>query len=131
MFRQVVTLLDQYVGLLLFGTSSSYFAIDNPTSRRARRPARPSGRGANLSSGRIRVALSVLKSRCRCCRGSGAASRSVHCWATGWNAGLPDRHGLAEVDRFIFPLRAAFPAARRGPDQVITHPGLHRVRRWC
>jgi hypothetical protein len=65
-------------------------------------PENPETMAVNLSSDRVRVALSLLEG----IRGGQSLGALL-----GYNfeRGLHDDYGLAEVDKFIYPLRKAFP----------------------
>ena len=67
-------------------------------------PANPETMAVNLSSDRVRLALSLLEG-VRNGQSIGALL------GYRFERGLHDDHGLAEVDKFIFPLRKAFPLA--------------------
>lgn len=66
--------------------------------------ANPDSMAVNLSSRRVRLALSLLEG----IRGGQSLGALL---GYRFERGLHDRHGLAEVDRFIYPLRKAFPLA--------------------
>jgi hypothetical protein len=80
-------------------------------------PENPTSLGVNLSSERVRLALSVLD-------GIRAGHGLGELLGYRLERGLHDRHDLAEVDSFIFVLRKAFPlradhlASTRTPDDV-------------
>ena len=65
-------------------------------------PDTPDVLSVNLSSDRVRLALSLLEG-VRNGQSIGALL------GYGFERGLHDAHGLAEVDKFIYPLRKAFP----------------------
>ncbi|MGH9248001.1 MAG: hypothetical protein ACRD0W_00550, partial [Acidimicrobiales bacterium] len=65
-------------------------------------PANPHTMAVNLSSRRVRLALSLLEGV-----RNGLALGALLGYQ--FERGLHDRHSLAEVDRFIYPLRKAFP----------------------
>ena len=65
-------------------------------------PANPETLAVNLSSERVRLALSLLEG-IRNGQSLGALL------GYRFERGLHDRHGLVEVDKFIYPLRKAFP----------------------
>jgi hypothetical protein len=65
-------------------------------------PQNPKTMSVNLSSDRVRLALSILEG-IRNGQSLGALL------GYRFERGLHDDHGLAEVDRFIYPLRLAFP----------------------
>jgi hypothetical protein len=65
-------------------------------------PANPQSLAVNLSSDRVRLALSMLEG-IRNGQSLGALL------GYRFERGLHDDHGLAEVDKFIYPLRKAFP----------------------
>jgi hypothetical protein len=67
-------------------------------------PANPDTLSVNLSSARVRVALSLLEG-IRNGQSLGALL------GYQFERGLHDDHGLVEVDKFIYPLRKAFPLA--------------------
>ena len=73
-------------------------------------PANPQTMSVNLSSDRVRVALSVLEG-IRNGQSLGALL------GYQFESGLHDDYGLAEVDKFIYPLRKAFPLVA---DQLAT-----------
>ena len=58
----------------------------------------------NLTSERVRIALSILEG----IRGGQSLGALL---GYQFERGLHDRHGLAEVDKFIFPIRREFPLA--------------------
>jgi hypothetical protein len=64
--------------------------------------ANPQTLSVNLSSDRVRLALSVLD-------GVRAGQSVGALLGYRFERGLHDDHGLAEVDKFIYPLRKAFP----------------------
>ncbi|NUT49844.1 MAG: hypothetical protein HOV94_21410, partial [Saccharothrix sp.] len=66
-------------------------------------PAHPDTMALNMSSARMRVAVSILQG----VRGGQPLGALL---GYRFERGLHDRHRLAEVDSFIFPLRKAFPA---------------------
>ena len=65
-------------------------------------PANPDAMAINLSSDRVRQALAILE---------GVRNGQTLPALLGYRfeRGLHDEHGLAEVDKFIYPLRQAFP----------------------
>jgi hypothetical protein len=67
-------------------------------------PANPDAMAVNLSSSRVRQALAILE---------GIRNGQTLGALLGYRfeRGLHDEHGLAEVDKFIYPLRQAFPLA--------------------
>jgi hypothetical protein len=65
-------------------------------------PSNPGSLAVNLSSERVRLALSLLE-------GIRAGQSLGALLGYRLERGLHDRHGLAEVDRFVFSLRKAFP----------------------
>ncbi|GAA0418485.1 hypothetical protein Acor_19480 [Acrocarpospora corrugata] len=67
-------------------------------------PDHPDTMALNLSSGRMRLATSVLQ-------GLREGQPLGALLGYRFERGLHDRHGLAEVDAFIHPLRLAFPLA--------------------
>ena len=71
-----------------------------------RRAANPQTLAVNLSSDRVRLALSLLEG-IRNGQSLGALL------GYRFERGLHDDHGLAEVDKFIYPLRKAFPLVGR------------------
>ncbi|MFI6743494.1 hypothetical protein ACIBI9_62395 [Nonomuraea sp. NPDC050451] len=83
-------------------------------------PDHPGTMAVNLSSGRMRLATSVLQ---------GLRNGQPLGGLLGYRfeRGLHDRHGLAEVDAFIHPLRLAFPLAG-DRDGRICVDGLELVR---
>jgi hypothetical protein len=64
--------------------------------------AKPDTLAVNLSSERVRLALQLLE-------GIRQGQSLSALLGYRFERGLHDRHGLAEVDRFIYPLRQAFP----------------------
>ncbi len=62
----------------------------------------PDTLSVNLSSDRVRIALSLLEGV-----RNGQSIGALHGY--GFERGLHDAHALAEVDKFIYPLRKAFP----------------------
>jgi hypothetical protein len=78
-------------------------------------PAHPGVMAVNLSSGRVRVALSMLEG-IRNGQSLGALL-GYH-----FERGLHDRHGLVEVDRFIYPLRKEFPLVSGALQPTTTGP---------
>src|SRR5262249_47532921 len=69
----------------------------------------PKTMSVNLSSDRVRLALSILEG-IRNGQSLGALL------GYRFERGLHDDHGLAEVDQFIYPLRKAFPLAAAAID---------------
>jgi hypothetical protein len=65
-------------------------------------PQNPETMAVNLSSDRVRVALSLLEG----IRGGQSLGALL---GYSFERGLHDDYGLAEVDKFIYPLRKAFP----------------------
>lgn len=67
-------------------------------------PANPDAMAVNLSSDRVRQALAILE---------GIRNGQTLAALLGYRfeRGLHDAHNLAEVDKFIYPLRQAFPLA--------------------
>ena len=65
-------------------------------------PARPDAMAVNLSSSRVRQALAILE-------GMRNGQTLGALLGYRFERGLHDEHGLAEVDKFIYPLRQAFP----------------------
>ena len=57
-------------------------------------------------------------------RASATGRASARCSATSFERGLHDEHGLAEVDKFIYPLRKAVPARRRRAGDHDDRPGV-------
>ena len=80
-------------------------------------PANPQTMAVNLSSGRVRQALSVLEG-IRNGQGLGALL------GYRFERGLHDDHGLAEVDKLIYPLRKAFPLAADALATTKTGPNV-------
>ena len=72
-------------------------------------PRQPEPLAVNLSSRARARSRSVIE-------GIRNGSRSARCSATSFERGLHDGHGPLEVDRFIYPLRKAFPLRRRPAD---------------
>ncbi|HUH08850.1 MAG TPA: hypothetical protein VML96_13700, partial [Egibacteraceae bacterium] len=66
--------------------------------------ANPDSLAVNLTSERVRTAMALLE-------GIRAGQRLGALLGYQFERGLHDRHGLAEVDKFIYPLRKAFPLA--------------------
>ncbi len=75
----------------------------------------PETLSVNLSSDRVRSALSLLE---------GIRNGQSLGALLGYNfeRGLHDEHGLAEVDKFIYPLRKAFPLVADSLASTATHP---------
>jgi hypothetical protein len=67
-------------------------------------PANPDAMAVNLSSRRVRLALDVLE-------GMRNGQPLAALLGYRFERGLHDAHGLAEVDKFIYPLRQVFPLA--------------------
>jgi hypothetical protein len=80
-------------------------------------PSNPSTLSVNLSSDRVRLALSMLEG-VRNGQSIGALL------GYRFERGLHDDHGLAEVDKFIYPLRKAFPLVADGLSSTQTPPGV-------
>jgi hypothetical protein len=80
-------------------------------------PANPSTLSVNLSSDRVRLALSMLE---------GIRNGQSFGALLGYHfeRGLHDDHGLAEVDKFIYPMRKAFPLAADAISATKTAPGV-------
>ncbi|RKS28634.1 hypothetical protein BJ917_1530 [Pseudomonas sp. WPR_5_2] len=79
--------------------------------------ANPSTLAVNLSSDRVRLALSMLE---------GIRNGQAFGALLGYQfeRGLHDDHGLAEVDKFIYPMRKAFPLAADAISTTKTDPGV-------
>jgi hypothetical protein len=79
--------------------------------------ANPDTLSVNLSSDRVRVALALLE---------GIRNGQSLGALLGYNfeRGLHDDHGLAEVDKFIYPLRKAFPLVADALASTQTDPGV-------
>jgi hypothetical protein len=77
-------------------------------------PANPQTMSVNLSSDRVRLALSLLEG----VRGGQSIGALL---GYRFERGLHEDHGLAEVDKFIYPLRKAFPlvADNLAPTQTL------------
>jgi hypothetical protein len=80
-------------------------------------PANPDTMNVNLSSDRVRLALSTLEG-IRNGQSLGALL------GYRFERGLHDDHGLAEVDMFIYPLRKAFPLASDAIATTKTSPDV-------
>jgi hypothetical protein len=80
-------------------------------------PANPQTMAVNLSSDRVRLALSTLEG----IRNGQSVGALL---GYRFERGLHDDHGLAEVDRFILPLRKAFPLAGDGMEATKTGPDV-------
>lgn len=79
--------------------------------------ANPQTLSVNLSSDRVRAALSILEG----IRGGQSAGALL---GYQFERGLHDEHGLAEVDKFIYPLRKAFPLVADALAPTATGPGV-------
>jgi hypothetical protein len=79
--------------------------------------ANPDTLSVNLSSDRVRAALSVLEG-IRNGQSIGALL------GYQFERGLHDDHGLAEVDKFIYPMRKAFPLVADSLSDTQTLPGV-------
>src|ERR1017187_100722 len=79
--------------------------------------ANPSTMAVNLSSDRVRLALSVLE---------GIRNGQTFGALLGYQIerGLHDDHGLVEVDKLIYPMRKAFPLAADAISSTKTDPGV-------
>ncbi|MBZ5636672.1 MAG: hypothetical protein LAO55_26400 [Acidobacteriia bacterium] len=71
----------------------------------------------NLSSDRVRVALTLIEG----IRNGQSVGALL---GYQFERGLHDDHGLAEVDKFIYPLRKAFPLVADGMDSTKTDPNI-------
>jgi hypothetical protein len=80
-------------------------------------PSNPETLAVDLSSERVRLALSLLEG-IRNGQSLGALL------GYRFERDLHDRHGLAEVDRFIFPLRKAFPLVSDSLSTTKTQPDV-------
>jgi hypothetical protein len=80
-------------------------------------PANPQTMAVNLSSDRVRLALSLLEG-VRNGQSLGALL------GYRFERALHDDHGLAEVDKFIYPLRKAFPLVADSLAPTRTAPGV-------
>jgi hypothetical protein len=80
-------------------------------------PANPQSLAVNLSSDRVRTALGVLEG-IRNGQSLGALL------GYRFERGLHDDHGLAEVDKFIYPMRKAFPLVADNLAGTATPPGV-------
>ena len=80
-------------------------------------PANPQTLSVNLSSDRVRLALSMLEG----VRGGQSIGALL---GYRFERGLHDNHGLAEVDKFIYPLRKAFPLVADNLAPTQTPPGV-------
>jgi hypothetical protein len=80
-------------------------------------PANPQSLAVNLSSDRVRTALGVLE---------GIRNGQSIGALLGYRLerGLHDDHGLAEVDKFIYPMRKAFPLVADNLAPTATPPGV-------
>jgi hypothetical protein len=80
-------------------------------------PGAPDAMAVNLSSERVRRALGVLE---------GIRNGQSMASLLGYRLerGLHDRHAVAEVDRFVFALRKAFPLRADRLSQTATPPGV-------
>src|SRR5262249_21330714 len=79
--------------------------------------ANPQTMNVNLSSDRVRLALSLLEG-IRNGQSLGALL------GYRFERGLHDEHGLAEVDKFIYPLRKAFPLVADSISTTKTDPNV-------
>ena len=79
--------------------------------------ANPQTLAVNLSSDRVRLALSMLEG----VRGGQSIGALL---GYRFERGLHDDYGLAEVDRFIYPLRKAFPLVADNLAPTQTPPGV-------
>jgi hypothetical protein len=77
----------------------------------------PSTMAVNLSSDRVRVALAVLEG----IRGGQSIGALL---GYQFELGLHDAYSLAEVDKFIYPLRKAFPLVADALATTATDPGV-------
>jgi hypothetical protein len=80
-------------------------------------PANPRTLSVNLSSDRVRLALSMLEG----VRGGQSIGALL---GYRFERGLHDDHALAEVDKFIYPLRKAFPLVADNLAPTQTPPGV-------
>lgn len=80
-------------------------------------PANPQTLSVNISSDRVRLALSMLEG----VRGGQSIGALL---GYRFERGLHDDYGLAEVDKFIFPLRKAFPLVADNLAATQTPPGV-------
>ena len=80
-------------------------------------PANPDTMSVNLSSDRVRLALAMLEG-IRNGQSLGALL------GYRFERGLHDDHGLIEVDKFIYPMRKAFPLAADRLATTKTPPGV-------
>jgi len=80
-------------------------------------PANPGSLAVNLSSDRVRTALDVLEG-IRNGQSLGALL------GYRFERGLHDDYGLAEVDKFIYPMRKAFPLVADNLAPTATPPGV-------
>src|SRR4029077_8851486 len=80
-------------------------------------PANPQTMAINLSSDRIRLALSLLE-------GIRNGQNLGALLGYRFERGLHDNHGLTEVDKFIYPLRKAFPLVADSLATTKTPPGV-------
>ncbi len=78
--------------------------------------ADPGPMSVDLSSDRVRAALAILEG-IRNGQSLGALL------GYQFERGLHDKHGLAEVDKFIYPLRGAFPLVAGALTTTVTDPG--------
>ena len=80
-------------------------------------PANPSTLAVNLSSDRVRLALSMLE---------GIRNGQSFAALLGYQfeRGLHNDHGLVEVDKFIYPMRKAFPLAADAIATTKTDPSV-------
>jgi hypothetical protein len=79
--------------------------------------ANPQTLAVNLSSKRVRLALSILEG----IRGGQSLGALL---GYRFERGLHDDHGLAEVDKFIYPLRKAFPLVADAISTTQTPPDV-------
>lgn len=79
--------------------------------------ANPQTLAVNLSSDRVRLALSMLEG----VRGGQSIGALL---GYRFERGLHDDHGLAEVDKFIYPLRKVFPLVADNLSTTATPPGI-------
>jgi hypothetical protein len=80
-------------------------------------PANPETMAVNLSSDRVRLALSVLE-------GIRNAQNLGALLGYRFERGLHDDHDLVEVDKFIYPLRKAFPLVADALQPTKTPPNV-------
>ena len=80
-------------------------------------PSNPDTMAVNLSSDRVRVALSMLEG----IRGGQSMGALL---GYQFERGLHDDFGLAEVDQFIYPMRKAFPLVADAIAETKTDPGV-------